>query len=204
MLAAMDAATARNVAGTRRAHAALDAVLTGLTEGDVRGPSLLPGWTRGHLLTHLARNADSVIRRLEGALVDEVRDQYPGGLTGRAADIEDGSGRDLAALVADVRATSAAVDDIAATLPADAWARMTRNSSGDLEPASRVMFARWREVEVHLVDLDVGYGWDRWPADLVEAWLPEIFAKLADRGDPAQLLAWTLGRADAPVLDDWG
>jgi hypothetical protein len=29
-----------------------------LTDADARGPSLLPGWTRGHVLTHLARNAD--------------------------------------------------------------------------------------------------------------------------------------------------
>ena len=31
-----------------------------------RGPSLLPGWTRGHVLTHIARHADSVIRALQG------------------------------------------------------------------------------------------------------------------------------------------
>ncbi|MEV7393377.1 maleylpyruvate isomerase N-terminal domain-containing protein, partial [Streptomyces sp. NPDC091215] len=28
------------------------------TDADVRAPSLLPGWSRGHVLTHVARNAD--------------------------------------------------------------------------------------------------------------------------------------------------
>lgn len=204
MLAVMDAETARNVEGARRAHAALDAVLDRLTEDDVRGPSRLPGWTRGHVLTHVARNADSVVRRLEGARENEVRDQYPGGETGRAAEIDEGADRDLTALVADVRRTSAAVDEICQALPDEAWSRMTRNLSGELNTASHVMFARWREVEVHLVDLDVGYGWDRWPRDLVDVWLPEVLTNLPDRSDPTQLLAWALGRADAPALGDWG
>ena len=200
----MDAETSRNVEGTRRAHTALDAVLDRLTEDDARGPCQLPGWTRGHLLTHLARNADSVVRRLEGARDGEVRDQYAGGLAGRAADIERGADRDIATLVTDVRRTSAEVDEICAALPDEAWARMTRNSSGQLQPASHVIFARWREVEVHLVDLDVGYGWDRWPADLVDEWLPGVLADLPTRTEPRQLLAWTLGRADPPALSAWG
>lgn len=152
MLSRMDAESARSIEGTRRAHAELDAVLDRLTDAEVRGPSRLPGWTRGHLLTHLARNADSVVRRLEGALADEVRDQYVGGLAGRAAEIEAGAGRDLAALVADVRQTSAAVEQICAAMPDDAWGRMTRSVSGEVQPAAQVMFSRWREVEVHLVD----------------------------------------------------
>ena len=204
MLAGMDALTARNVAGTRRAHAELDAVLDRLTEDDARGPSRLPGWTRGHVLTHLARNADSVVRRLEGARDDEVRDQYVGGESGRASDIDEGAGRDVAALVADVRHTSAAVEELCDVLPDEAWMRMTRNLSGKLQPASHVMFARWREVEVHLVDLDVGYDWTRWPGDLVDAWLPGVLADLPQRSDATHLLAWALGRAEPPDLRDWG
>ena len=200
----MDADTARNLAGTRRAHAALDAVLDRLTEADVRAPSALPGWTRGHVLTHIARNADSCIRRLEGARDDVVMDQYAGGEDGRAADIDAGADRDLAALVADVRQTSAAVEQLCDVLPDEAWSRMTRNLSGTLQPATLVMFSRWREVEVHLVDLDVGYGWDKWPQGLVDAWLPDILEKLPERTDPTQLMAWALGRADAPTLGGWG
>jgi len=204
MLARMNSDIDRNLAGTRRAHAALDAVLDRLTEADVRAPSALPGWTRGHVLTHIARNADSCVRRLEGARDDVVMDQYVGGEEGRAADIDAGAHRELAALVADVRQSSAAVEEICEALPDEAWSRMTRNLSGTLQPATLVMFSRWREVEVHLVDLDVGYGWQQWPRDLVDAWLPDILDNLTERTDPSHLLAWALGRAGAPVLSEWG
>jgi maleylpyruvate isomerase len=81
---------------------------------------------------------------------------------------------------------------------------MTRNLSGALQPATHVVFARWREVEVHLVDLGLGYGWERWPDALVRAWLPEVLSGLPRRSDDTHLLAWALGRADAPTLEPWG
>ena len=43
-----------------------------LDDAAVREASLCPPWSRGHVLTHLARNADSVVRRLEGAMRDEI------------------------------------------------------------------------------------------------------------------------------------
>ncbi|MET0910545.1 MAG: maleylpyruvate isomerase N-terminal domain-containing protein, partial [Ilumatobacteraceae bacterium] len=54
-----------------------------MTEGagaDAELPSLLPGWTRGHVLTHIARNADSFVRLLEAAGRGEVVTQYAGGV----------------------------------------------------------------------------------------------------------------------------
>ena len=44
-----------------------------------REPSLLPGWTRGHVLTHLARNADSQRHVLEAAVRGAPAERYPGG-----------------------------------------------------------------------------------------------------------------------------
>ena len=75
----------------------------GLGDGDVRRPSRLPGWTVGHVLAHVARNADSHRRRTEGAAVNEVVDQYPGGYAGRASEIEAGAGRPASELIVDVR-----------------------------------------------------------------------------------------------------
>ena len=46
----------RIAAATERLLATADA----LTGDQVREPSLLPGWTRGHVLTHVARNADGL------------------------------------------------------------------------------------------------------------------------------------------------
>ena len=99
----------RDIAGALAAHRRLDADLAELTDADVRAPSLLPGWTRGHVLAHLARNADSHERMLLAAARGEVAAQYPGGRDQRAGAIEAGAGRPAAALVADVRATNPAV-----------------------------------------------------------------------------------------------
>src|SRR3954447_5779943 len=109
---AIEADIARNVQGCRAAHATLSTALSGLSDERARQPSLLPGWSVGHLLTHIARNADSVVRRFEGAIRDEVVDQYAGGPAGREAEIEAGAHRSAADLVDDVRRTAAALDDI--------------------------------------------------------------------------------------------
>jgi maleylpyruvate isomerase len=72
-----------------------------LTDADVRQPSLLPGWTRGHVLTHLARGGNA----LRNVLLDDPA--YPS-QDARDADIEAGAGRTIADLEADVRASAAA------------------------------------------------------------------------------------------------
>src|SRR3954453_4137041 len=88
--------------GCRNSQATLLAALSGLTDEQARQPCLLPGWSVAHLLTHIARNADSVVRRFEGAIRGEVLDQYVGGPTGREAEIEAGVQRSAVELVADV------------------------------------------------------------------------------------------------------
>lgn len=174
-----------------------------LTDGQARAPSLLPDWTVGHVLTHLARNADSVTRRLEGAARGEVVDQYPGGYAGRTADIAGGAGRSAAELVADVRETAYRMEAACTAMPEEAWSRLTRAVSGAERPARTTVFSRWREVVVHHTDLGLGYTTDEWPDELVAAWLPHQLDRLARRTDPKALLAWTIGRVPAPTLGPW-
>jgi maleylpyruvate isomerase len=189
------------VAGCVAAQAALDAELAGLDDATARGPSLLPDWSVGHVLTHLARNADSVVWRLEGAARGELRDQYPGGLEQRRADIETGAGRPAADLVADVRASSAAVERAMRALPHAAWDAPSRTSRGVVEPSRDAVLSRWREVVVHHGDL--GLQPVPLPPGLVAAWLPRELPRLAERTDPAALLGWVIGRGDPPPLAPW-
>ena len=189
--------------GCVEAHVALLSDIQGLTDAAARGPSALPDWSVGHVLTHLARNADSVVRRLEGARHGEVLDQYAGGLAGRREDIEAGAGRPAAALVADVTDSAAAVEASMAGLPAAAWDGQSRTSRGVIETSRDVVFSRWREVAVHRGDLGLRPGPVPLPPALVEAWLPVELAALPARGDPAALLSWVLGRGPAPDLAPW-
>ena len=87
----------RDIDRVGEAHAALIdhlAAMTGRPGASPSVPSLLPGWTRGHVLTHIARNADSFVRVLEAARQGEVVTQYEGGVAGRNAAIEAGATRD--------------------------------------------------------------------------------------------------------------
>ena len=189
------------IGGCAAAQSALGTALEGLSDATARGPSLLPGWSVGHVLTHIARNADSVVWRLEGAARGERRDQYPGGLEQRRADIEVGAGRPAAELVRDVRGTSAAVERAMADLPPAAWDAPSRTSRGVVESSRDAVFSRWREVVVHHGDL--GLGAVPLPPELVDAWLPRELPHLAERTDPARLLAWLIGRGDPPALAAW-
>jgi maleylpyruvate isomerase len=189
------------VAGCLAAQEALTDDLAGLTDDVARRPSLLRGWSIGHVLTHLARNADSVVWRLAGAALGELRDQYPGGVEQRRDDIEAGSSRSAAELVADVVRSSDAVGVAMDALPAAAWDAPSRTSRGVVEDSRDCVFSRWREVVVHHGDL--GLRPVAWPPALVQEWLTRELPRLGDRTDPGQLLAWVIGRGEAPELNAW-
>jgi maleylpyruvate isomerase len=190
-----------------------------LSGADMAGPSLLPGWTVGHVLTRVARNADSHVRRAEAASRGEVIDQYPGGSGGRAAEIEAGAGRSADAILVDLVSSSAGLASAWDRVPSDAWSRLTRDVGGHERPLSALPGRRWQELEVHLVDLDIGVTYADWPDEFVATWLPLVEAsapRRLPRGKAAPdasgldhrlRLAWLYGRAHPPgypELASWG
>jgi maleylpyruvate isomerase len=197
----------RDDAGAADAHQRLLAHLERLEEAgaDPGAPSALPGWTVGHVLTHLARNADSHVRMLDGLA------QYEGGVEGRAADIEAGARRPFGALVADVRRTIWTLEMRWAAQPD--WTGIAHRTFGD-GPLADLPFLRWREVEVHRVDLDAGYGFADLPAEYVRLELRRMEMLWAARrpmgmtalpgealaAAPHERLAWLLGRASIAGL----
>jgi len=188
----------------RNAHDRLIAGIVDLSDEQVAQPSRLPDWTRAHVLSHLASNADSVLRRLSAAREGHLVDQYAGGAEGRRDEIERGSMRPAAELVDLVRPTAKEVDELFASFPEEAWERPIRAVDGPDRPARLAVFSRWREVEAHHVDLDIGYNVEDWPQTLVDRWLPSTVEGLAGRTDRNELLGWLLGRGPAPLLRPWG
>jgi maleylpyruvate isomerase len=195
-----------------QAQARFDDAIASLTDDVVRRDSALPGWTVGHVLTHVARNADSHRRRTEAAARHEVIDQYPGGWEGRGAEIERGASRAAAELIDDVRTSAQRMEEAWRAAPDFAWANVTRDVGGRERPLSELVARRWQELEVHLVDLDIGITYRDWPDDFVASWLPRLRASFADRPptpplDERDELAWLYGRLqrdDLPVLPAWG
>ncbi len=202
----------------REAESRLAGTVRGFDDGTVRAPSLLPGWTVGHVLTHLARNADSHVRRTTASIEGVVVDQYPGGAVERAAEIDAGATRPAAAIVEDVALSSARMLDAWAGVPDRAWSGVTRDLSGRERVLAELPGRRWLEVEVHLVDLGTGATHRDWSDGFVAARLPQMRAGAAARLpaggalppagslDERDELAWLYGRlarADLPDLGPW-
>jgi len=171
----------------------------------VTAPSPLPGWTVGHVLTHVARNADAYTNLLTWARTGVETPAYPTA-TARAEGIEAGAGRPLDEQIEDIRTAHERFADAAAAMPAEAW---TFHLPSTGQSAAAVPWARLREVEVHHVDLGAGYSPADWPDAFALRLLREIVLNIADTA-PAMTLnpngldhPLTIGApdaADAPVV----
>ncbi|MDT4991262.1 MAG: maleylpyruvate isomerase [Actinoplanes sp.] len=152
----------------------------GLSDDDARQPSLLPGWSRGHVLTHIARSGDVLCRLLDGARTGVPATGYA---SAQARDdaIEAGAGRRAAELTADVRDSAAAFRAAVLAMPAESWSTPVA-LGGRSVPASYLMTQRLVEIELHHVDLGAGYQPSDWPTTFNELELTEpMRGQRADR-----------------------
>ncbi|GAA3985521.1 maleylpyruvate isomerase family mycothiol-dependent enzyme [Allokutzneria multivorans] len=188
-----------------QAHRRLRDALTDLTDAQAAAPSSLPGWTRGHVLAHLADAARARTRVIEHALRGQVVPLWQPGE--RDAIIAATASRSADEHRAAIEETSAHLDH--------AWAGINDWSAPDLAPA---VFTRWREVRIHLVDLDLGVTTASWdPAfschaiDLLRRRLPDGWSLRATdtartwgtgteiSAAASDLAAWLAGRAPAAL-----
>jgi maleylpyruvate isomerase len=152
-----------------------------LSDADVRQPSLLPGWTRGHVLAHLAGNAGAVRNLLIWARTGVKTPAYAS-QQARDEAIEAGAGRTAAELLADITQTAEAFRAEAATLDARAWEVPVHLLDGGEFPAAMLLTRRLVEVELHHTDLGSGYRRADWPAAFAAMDLPEpMRSQRADR-----------------------
>ncbi len=133
-----------------------------LAEPGLRQPSLLPGWTRAHVLAHVARSADAMRNLLIGARSGEERTAYPSA-EARDAGIEESAALKPEDLVADLAGSAMALRAIARQLNEEAWQFPVRLPASPSFPATRLLTIRLVEVELHHCDLGAGYGPDDWP-----------------------------------------
>jgi maleylpyruvate isomerase len=188
--------------------------------------SSLPGWSLGHLLSHLARNADALCNLLAWARTGIETPMYTS-TEQRGKDIELGALRPGAAILTDVVDSAARFRTATELLSENAWSQEVVTAQGRTVPAAYVPWLRLREVAVHHVDL--GAAFDDLPSGLIKALLDDVLAAAAtkpgwpslrlestDHGDVieigaepatavagtrAQLLAWLTGRAHGHGLN---
>jgi maleylpyruvate isomerase len=203
-----------------------------LGDGQTQGHgSKLPGWSRAHVLVHLARNADGLRNLLLSARTATPLRMYASPGT-RVADIDAGVTRPAEVIAADALESSKRFLVEARAMPARAWEEKVLFSSGTPDPpvvvAPRLLEMRLQEVALHHVDLDVDYEFDEVPERLLLEFLKR-FASHRQRqgvrlaihldgsdhpsitGDPAgpvvegeaaALVAWLAGRSQLGVRCD--
>jgi len=168
------------IENVRDATRRLLAGLAGLSDADVARPSLCPGWTAGHVLTHVARNADGLRRVAAGADRGEVLSPYTS-VEAREKDIEAGAARPAADIAADVAESARRLDETWQALGGAAWDRPLLHHRRGQIPLRDTPVMRWREIEVHRADLAGDYGPADWPAPFVAHLLDGMAGSVAGR-----------------------
>jgi maleylpyruvate isomerase len=167
--------------GTRLIFTDLDR----LTATDLDEPCALPGWTRRHLLAHVASNAEAIARLLTWARTGVETPMYSSPQQ-RMADIEAGANRpDLRDWVHETANDLALAMD---SLTCKAWSSEVVTAQGRVVPASETPWMRAREACIHAVDLTVGVTFADLPDRFLTALLDDVAAWRSTRPGPAILL----------------
>ena len=201
------------------AEALVAKYISELSNDDVAADSLLPDWSRGHVISHLANNARGLSNLIEWALSGVQKDMYVS-VEQRGIDIEEGAKRPGKEIVADFleqsKIFSANLDRlIAGSLLSD---EVVLGNGSHVHP-HEITTLRERELLVHLVDLGLGYKANNWTLDWSVKTLKSVSAgKRKERvnfrlliagdhtwtmdqngmtdviGTPQSLAAWLMGR----------
>jgi maleylpyruvate isomerase len=133
-----------------------------ITEPDLRADSLLPGWTRAHVLAHVARGADAMRHLLVGVRSGQDRSAYASAETWQA-DIEYRAGLRPKELADDLAGSAMALRTVARQLPDERWRHPVLIPGAAPFPAADLLVRRLVEVELHHCDLGAGYAPADWP-----------------------------------------
>lgn len=194
-----------DMSGLALSAVALNRRVDAFSDEEFGAPSLLPGWTRSHVVAHLALNGEALAGVLDGLARGERRAMYASDAH-RNADIEGlahaGPSELRNRLLA---ATTAFSDAVEALDPENRRATVLRLPEGPEWSAALLVPRRWSEVEIHHADLGAGYTAADWPLDFAEVLLDEV---IADREQAGRFRVeatdlnetWVIGDDGGPVI----
>lgn len=189
-----------------RATAAVQATVASATDAELAEPSVLPDWSRAHVVAHLGLNAAGMIRLFEGLAKGQVLPFYDS-VEKRNADIEAWAALPAADLRARFNDAADGWEPAVLGVPADGWQTAVERVPGQpFGSALRFITTRHREVEIHHCDLDLGYPPAAWPESFVISLLDST--SLDRAAGPGMLLEpddidqhWLIGpSSDVPTV----
>ncbi|MCO4253681.1 maleylpyruvate isomerase family mycothiol-dependent enzyme [Pseudarthrobacter cellobiosi] len=176
----------------RRGTAFFARKLNELSDADLDGDSLLPGWTRRHLVAHVGYNARAIARLIEWAATGVETPMYASP-EARNHEIEFGATLPPIALRHLFDHSAVHLNVEWRDLPAEAWHHKVKTAQGRIVPAEETVWMRTREVWTHAVDLDNGATFADIPATVLERLLQDITGAWKTRGTDAGLLVKVTG-----------
>ncbi len=132
-------------------------------EADWQEPSLLPGWSRAHVATHICRNADALRGVIAAARVGDPAPLYASSAA-KFNDIERGADRTGLELHVDLDTSAGELANLCDRV--EDWMVPVRLLGGEY-PLSVLTLIRLHELSIHHLDLQVGFTWE--DVDLVPA-----------------------------------
>ncbi len=176
-----------------------------LDPASVSDPSLCVGWSRGHVLTHVARNADALVNLVTSATTGKTIPMYAS-QDARDADIEAGSGRPLAAQLDDLEASAGRWRAAVETLRVEHADVQVEARGGTMIKAGYLPFMRLREVVFHHVDLGAGFGFADVEGPVLLAFLEDSVRRLRNNAETPSMTvrtdagdAWSIGDGQPTV-----
>jgi maleylpyruvate isomerase len=187
----------------RRGTAFFARKLNELTDDELDGGSLLPGWTRRHVVAHVGYNARAIARLVEWAATGVETPMYPSA-EARNHEIDFGATLPPIALRNLFDHSAIHLNVEWRDLAADAWHHKVKTAQGRIVPAEETVWMRTREVWVHAVDLDNGASFSDIPAPVLARLLRDITGAWKTRGTDQGLIVRVTGRQQDLVFGDTG
>jgi maleylpyruvate isomerase len=159
----------------RRGTAYFSRKLNELRDEEFDEPSLLPGWSRRHVIAHVGYNARALTRLTEWAATGVEQPMYESS-EARWREIEYGATLSPLALRNLSEHAAVHLNVEWRDLEDDAWKSEIRTATGRVVPASATVWMRTREVWLHAVDLDNGASYNHFPIELVDHLLADVLS----------------------------
>lgn len=192
-----DSAPHANLDLARRGTAYFARRLMQLDDDDLDAPSLLPGWTRRHLVAHVGYNARAVARLVEWARTGVETPMYASD-TQRADEIALGATLPTRALRHLVDHAAVHLDVEWRDLSDAQWDAEVVTAQGRTVPARETAWMRAKEVWVHAVDLDDGGSFLDFPPEMVDGIIADVFRAWTRRSEPGAVVLRATDRDAAP------
>ena len=184
----------------RRGTAYFARKLNELTDADLDGPSLMPSWSRRHVIAHVGYNARALTHLTEWARTDVETPMYSSPEV-RERQMARGVTLPARALRHLFEHAAVHLNVEWRDLTDEQWDHPVTTAQGRSIQVRETAWMRAREVWVHAIDLDNDGSFLDFPREFVDRVTADVFGAWARRGESVDL---TIALTDRPKQTDAG